>query len=49
MKKQSPPDIEQLGVWARGGSPESYRFLEHLEVFEEVLEDKMIKVLRSKM
>ena len=34
---------------SRGGAPGSYWFLEHLEVFEEVLEDKMSEFLRSKM
>ena len=52
---QSPLCPYQLGVWgrcklgSRGGGPKSCRFLEHLEVFEEVLEDKMSIVLRSKM
>ena len=40
--------FDQLGG-SRGGAPGSYRFLEHLEVFEEVLEDKMSEFLRSKM
>ena len=54
---RSPPDIDQLGVWGavsppqqvRGRAPGSYRLLEHLDVFEEVLEDKMSEFLRSIM
>ena len=33
---------------SRGGAPGSHRFLEHLEVFGEVLEGKMSEFLRSK-
>ena len=34
---------------SRGGAPGSYWFLEHLEVFEEVLEEQMSEFFKSNM